>query len=81
MNSDLLFKAESYKIIGACFEVYREKGCGFLEPRLRAGMFIRKNEDQAPTPPPRTRAGTARTLPPALAVNTAALRHISARRW
>ena len=25
-------KDETYKIIGACFEVYNEKGCGFLEP-------------------------------------------------
>ncbi|HEY6170472.1 MAG TPA: GxxExxY protein [Verrucomicrobiae bacterium] len=32
MNTDLIFKEESYKIVGACFEVYREKGCGFLEP-------------------------------------------------
>lgn len=24
-------KEETYKIIGACFEVYKEKGCGFLE--------------------------------------------------
>ncbi len=22
----------TYRIIGACFEVYKEKGCGFLEP-------------------------------------------------
>jgi GxxExxY protein len=29
---DLLFKEESYRIRGACFELYREKGCGFLEP-------------------------------------------------
>jgi GxxExxY protein len=28
----ILFKAESYALIGACFEVYNEKGCGFLEP-------------------------------------------------
>ncbi|HOY58520.1 MAG TPA: GxxExxY protein [Verrucomicrobiota bacterium] len=28
---DLICKAESYRIIGACFEVYKEKGCGFLE--------------------------------------------------
>ena len=28
---DLLFKDESYAILGACFEVYKEKGCGFLE--------------------------------------------------
>ena len=25
------YREESYKIIGACFEVYKEKGCGFLE--------------------------------------------------
>jgi GxxExxY protein len=28
---DSLYKDETYKIIGACFEVYKEKGCGFLE--------------------------------------------------
>ena len=31
MKTEVLFKEESYKIVGACFEVYREKGCGFLE--------------------------------------------------
>jgi GxxExxY protein len=29
---ELLYRAESYKIIGACFEVYKEKGSGFVEP-------------------------------------------------
>ncbi len=29
---DFIFKDESYAIIGACFEVYKEKGCGFYEP-------------------------------------------------
>lgn len=29
---ELIYADECYKIIGACFEVYREKGCGFLEP-------------------------------------------------
>ena len=28
---ELIFKEESYAIMGACFEVYKEKGCGFLE--------------------------------------------------
>jgi GxxExxY protein len=28
---DFPHKEETYKIIGACFEVYKEKGCGFLE--------------------------------------------------
>jgi GxxExxY protein len=27
----LLFEEESYAILGACFEVYKDKGCGFLE--------------------------------------------------
>ncbi len=30
--ADLIYKEESYKIIGACFELYKQKGCGFLEP-------------------------------------------------
>jgi len=29
--SALIYKEESYRVIGACFEVYKEKGCGFLE--------------------------------------------------
>jgi len=47
---EFLFKEETYTIIGACFEVYNEKGCGFLEPvyqecldhelQLRAVPFI-----------------------------------------
>lgn len=28
---NLILKDECYKIIGACFEVYKEKGNGFLE--------------------------------------------------
>ena len=32
MQTEPIFKEESYKIVGACFEVYWEKGCGFLEP-------------------------------------------------
>jgi GxxExxY protein len=28
---DMLFKDESYAIVGACFEVYNELGPGFLE--------------------------------------------------
>ena len=29
---EILYKDESYQIIGACFEVYKEMGCGFAEP-------------------------------------------------
>jgi GxxExxY protein len=28
---NIVYKDESYAILGACFEVYKEKGCGFLE--------------------------------------------------
>lgn len=29
---NLIYKEETFKVIGACFEVYKDKGCGFLEP-------------------------------------------------
>jgi len=29
---DLIYKEEAFKIMGTCFEVYKDKGCGFLEP-------------------------------------------------
>ena len=28
---EVIYKDEGYRINGACFEVYKEKGCGFLE--------------------------------------------------
>lgn len=28
---DLIYPEECYRIVGACFEVYKDKGCGFLE--------------------------------------------------
>lgn len=31
MPTEILYREESYKILGACFEVYKELGCGFLE--------------------------------------------------
>lgn len=30
-EKEIVYAAESYAIIGACFEVYKEKGCGSLE--------------------------------------------------
>jgi len=29
--SKLMLEKETYEILGACFEAYKEKGCGFLE--------------------------------------------------
>ena len=40
MKTEILYKEDSYKIVGACFEVYREKGCGFLEPVYQERMEI-----------------------------------------
>ncbi len=31
-KKNIIFEEESYQIIGACFEVYNEKGFGFTEP-------------------------------------------------
>ena len=31
MGERIVFRGESYRIVGACFEVYKEKGNGFLE--------------------------------------------------
>ena len=28
---EIIYKEESYQLMGACFEVYKEMGCGFLE--------------------------------------------------
>ena len=51
---DLLYERESYDIRGAILEVYKEKGCGFLEPvyqeclekelRLRGSPFVSQCE-------------------------------------
>ena len=32
----IVFKDESYQVIGACFEVYKEQGNGFLKSTLFA---------------------------------------------
>ena len=32
MEPEYPLKEETYRLIGACFEVYNEKGCGFTEP-------------------------------------------------
>ena len=38
--SGLIYKEECYRVIGACFEVYKHKGCGFLEPVYQKCMEI-----------------------------------------
>lgn len=38
--AELIYPEESYKIVGACFEVYNDKGGGFLEPVYQECMEI-----------------------------------------
>ncbi len=39
-SQDLLFKDESYAIVGACMEVHRTLGCGFLEPVYQEALAL-----------------------------------------
>jgi len=38
--SEIVYKDESYKIIGACFEVYNQKGFGFTEPVYQECLLL-----------------------------------------
>ena len=42
---------ESYQILGACFEVYKEKGCGFLEAVYQECLAIEFGLQQIPFVP------------------------------
>ncbi len=44
----IIFKDESYRIIGACFEVYTEKGNGFLEAVYQECLALEFGEQQIP---------------------------------
>ena len=44
----IVFKDESYRLIGACFEVYKEKGNGFLEAVYQECLTIELAEQQIP---------------------------------
>jgi GxxExxY protein len=46
--ADLIYKDESYAIMGACFEVYKEKGCGFLEPVYQECLELELQERGIP---------------------------------
>jgi GxxExxY protein len=39
-NQEMLFKDESYEIVGACFEVHNQLGSGFTEPSYQEALEI-----------------------------------------
>ena len=44
----LLYEDQSYQILGACFEVYKQIGCGFLEPVYQECLFHELTERKIP---------------------------------
>jgi GxxExxY protein len=51
MSDNLIYRNESFKIIGACFEVYNDKGCGFLEPVYQECLEIEQRYQNIPFVP------------------------------
>lgn len=45
---ELIFKDECYSIVGACFEVYKDKGCGFHEPIYQECLAIEFEHARVP---------------------------------
>ena len=46
--SNIVHKLESYKIMGACFEVYKEKGSGFAESVYQECLEIEFADQEIP---------------------------------
>lgn len=46
--AEIVYKDESYAIMGACFNVYKDKGHGFLEPVYQECMEIELEYQQIP---------------------------------
>lgn len=48
MEKEILYKEEAYKLIGACIEVHREKGAGFLESVYHECLILEAKEQKLP---------------------------------
>ena len=48
MSPEILYKEESYRIMGACFDVYKDKGNGFLEDVYQECLSIELEEQSIP---------------------------------
>ena len=46
--AEVIYKDESYQIVGAMFEVYKEKGCGFLEPVYQECVELELADQEIP---------------------------------
>lgn len=46
--TEIVLKDESYRIMGACFEVYNEKGCGFLEAVYQECLEFELSDQDVP---------------------------------
>jgi GxxExxY protein len=46
--TEIVHKKESFAIIGACFEVYNAKGCGFLESVYQECLTIEFEQQRIP---------------------------------
>ncbi len=44
----LIYKEEPYKIIGACMNVHKELGCGFLEAVYQEALAIELRRQNIP---------------------------------
>jgi GxxExxY protein len=45
---DILYKQEAFRIIGACMEVHKNLGCGFLEPVYQEALQHEFDLDKIP---------------------------------
>jgi len=63
-KAELIYKEESYAIIGARFEIYKNKGCGFHEPIYHECLEIEFEFQRIPflSKPPQTLQYRGRTL-------------------
>lgn len=46
MTAEIIYKEESYKIIGSCLTVYNKLGSGFLESVYQEALEIQFNQDK-----------------------------------
>ena len=63
-KGELIYKDESYVVIGACFAIYKDKGCGFHEPVYHECLEIELELQGIPflSKPPQTLQYRGRTL-------------------